>query len=128
MMLSSTYDLAIYPTEFTITNGNAKLFGVGIKNTYEYEGTFTITLATVKRYDSPDTPGSTDLSAGHKDDYSQISSDSIKIPTNSQVTKGVLLKMPTGATKGEYVYTINVKNGTGITTSYGNLQVYVHNN
>jgi uncharacterized protein (UPF0333 family) len=121
MMLSNNYRTAVYPTDEEIPNNDAQLFGVGITNIYDEKTNFTIMLSSVKYY-ARTAVG--ELKNPVSNYYNITSGGKVEVAPHDQVVKEILLKMPKGSLKGQYVYTISVVNGTN---SYGTLQVYIIN-
>ncbi|HYD03076.1 MAG TPA: hypothetical protein VEC16_02145 [Alphaproteobacteria bacterium] len=123
MMLSNNYKVAVYPQDAKISTNDAALVGVGIKNNYPMEKTFTLAVKSVKKYTDakPEGIAVTNLPSF----YSITNPPTLKIGPNTQAVKGVLLKMP-DSEEGEYVYTIEVT-VAGESIPYGVVQVYVQN-
>ncbi len=127
MMLSNSYHVAVYPNDPIIKNGDAVLVGVGITNILtDPDGkTFNVDVSDVTYYETSTSPPD---SKTDKSSYYDISSTKPTIATGEQVVKGVLLRMPKGAAKGQYIYTITIKDTTADPTeNYGVVQVYASN-
>ncbi len=124
VMLSNNYKTAIYPTDITIDNNKAELIGIGITNIYDVRTTFRIRLMYVKEYDSYNNLVGTISDISTLGTYYTLSNSTVDIAPYDQTTKGMLLRMPSNTTSGQYVYTINI---TSNTQAYGLQQVYVNN-
>jgi hypothetical protein len=122
MMLSSDQRVIVYPGSISLSPNDAKLVGLGIMNINTDDRKFTVDI-TVKHYATAD--ATSDSPSGT---FYDIAPGDISIPANTQVVKGILLRMPKDASKGEYVYTITVTDITTLPeTSYGVVQVYAQN-
>jgi len=134
MMLSNNYKTAIFPSDPVIKRGDSQLIGIGITNIYDYKNTFYIKTSNnlMKYYAGPDataqlatavTPSS--IPADFVNPLTGTTIGSITINPHDQQSKGVLLKMPKNAPKGQYVYTFNITNSSVNGAQYGILQVYI---
>ena len=129
IMLNNNYRVAVYPQDPVINPNDAVMIGIGITNINPDVKTFEVKLASVKYYAKDDVTGSLVASNANPTDllkYYEISGSTISIAANTQAVKGMLLKMPEGKPKGQYVYTITTKI-VGDINNYGVVQVYATN-
>jgi len=135
MMLSNNYRVAVYPGDIDLGSGDAQLVGVGITNIYDSRTNFTVNIDNtngVKYYSTPTSSGInpapryTDVKT-----FYSISGYSVDVDPKSQVTKGILIRMP-DTHKGQYVYTVRISSNATASapanSNYGTVQVYVYNN
>jgi len=127
MMLDNGGRIAVYPQDPVINAGGAHLVGIGITNIYDDPTpvTFSIDVSSIKYYDTKDSAADilSDKPSYIPLNYYTINSNTVTINPHDQVVKSILIKIPKGSLKGQYVYTISITNqGTG--DSYGVLQVY----
>ncbi|HEY9702965.1 MAG TPA: hypothetical protein V6C58_10990 [Allocoleopsis sp.] len=129
IMLNNNYRVAVYPQDPNIEPNNAEMIGIGITNIYPEQKTFTIELSKVTYYAKDNVDGVVLSDTNALKDYYDISSTSLTIGPNTQVVKGVLLKMPEGVKRGQHVYTITVRDSSASPSSqaYGVVQVYATN-
>jgi hypothetical protein len=104
MMLNNNGRVAVYPAELKLSRNDAKMVGLGVQNIFTDERTFEISLS-IKHY----ALDGTSLTVSNPNDYYTISPGNLNIPSGSQVVKGVLIKIPSDAEKGQYAYSIQVK-------------------
>jgi hypothetical protein len=122
MMLSNGARVAVYPSELTLSPGDGEAVGLGVTNILNGEKTFNVAVS-VTFYADSNADGDDVIS----DDFFKMLSPSIDVPQGSQVVKSILLKIPKGEAKGQYVYTITVKYTEDIETkTYDTVQVYVN--
>jgi hypothetical protein len=125
-MMLDNQRTAVYPSELTMNSNDPQMIGVGITNIFEADTTFNVRLIDVKLYNDAN-PDGTDV-ANTPDvlkDYYDIISENIAIKPQDKGVKGMLLKLPQGSLKGQFVYTINITNSS--IYDYGVVQVIVNN-
>jgi hypothetical protein len=127
-MMTDSDRTAVYPAEMDLTDGDSILIGIGITNIYNEEVDFTVKLISVVRYANATVAGTTlaDESNPGIANYNEIVSTRISILPHDKFVKGMFLKMPKGASPGQYTYTIAIRNSTQ-TNNYGLVQVIVNN-
>jgi hypothetical protein len=125
MMLSSGGRIAVYPQDFTLSSGDAKLVGIGITNIYDDTLTLTINPNTIKFYATAESEG-TPILAEDLPTYYTSSSQTVEVAPHEQVVKSIMVRMPKSAQSGQYVFTILLTN-QATAESYGVIQVYVDN-
>jgi hypothetical protein len=129
MMLSNSYHVAVYPSDPKIGAGDAVLVGVGITNIYTTspDEQFELSITDIKYYQTSTSQG-VSISSTAIGDYATIALPStLTIPASSQAVKSVLVKLPKGAKKGQYIYTISINKIGSSNELYGAVQVYVTN-
>ena len=126
MMLKNNYRVTAYPYQISIENGKSGSVGIGITNDQDASQIFNVQTNNIKiRYfANKDSDGSPiTLSQGSI----QQNINNLQIRPKEQVVKQVLITMPKNVAKGEYVFTMNVMNGTGAGTTYGVINFIVVN-
>jgi uncharacterized membrane protein len=122
MMLNNGARVAVYPHELEVSPGDGQPVGLGITNILNADKTFNIAI-TIKHYASstaeptPVTPLA--------DEYYFISSSSIPVAPGNQEVKSILIRIPKGADKGQYIYTIKVVDSADPSVNYDAVQVAV---
>jgi hypothetical protein len=129
IMLNNNYRVAVYPQDPEIEPNDAVMIGIGITNIYPEEKTFSVTLSKVTYYSKDNVDGAVEDDINALKEYHEISSPTVTIAPNTQIVKGMLLKMPQGVQRGQHVYTITVKDMSASPSSqaYGVIQVYATN-
>ncbi|MGV8086083.1 MAG: hypothetical protein ACP5N1_00495 [Candidatus Woesearchaeota archaeon] len=123
MMLSNSYRVAVYPSDLKISNGDSALVGVGVTNINSNPMEFDVKVMEIKHYITSTDDGTI---LPTTNGYVSMVAGNMKLAGGSQGVKGILLKIPGNAAKGQYVYTIKVLNFAN-TDVYGTVQVYVTN-
>jgi len=133
MMLSNNYRVAVFPQDGTIYNGKSLQIGIGVTNIYDVKKVFDLSFK-VKRYTKAVPDGESvvppeDISS-YVDLYADASENQMSIGPSQQAVKGLLLKMPKNAVKGQYKYIINVTTtdiSNSDVTAYGVMEIYINN-
>ncbi len=135
MMLSGTDRVAVYPIDFTIGSNDAKMVGVGITNIHSGPNPtlFKVEITNVQMYtDIKAVPEGTPVVKSllvPPSKYYDMTPNALSINPHDQKVKGILIKIPKGSIKGQYVYTLNVtadkSDGSGY-NEYGILQVFAN--
>ncbi|MGV8171623.1 MAG: hypothetical protein ACP5OA_02930 [Candidatus Woesearchaeota archaeon] len=125
MMLNTGGRVAVYPSDPIIPVGDAAMVGVGVNNMLDMQTVFTVLVASVMFYD--ETNGGMMVSNNPiYDDYCAATSYDLSVSPGSQGVMGILLKIPTGSSSGQYIYTIQVWDPLVWTAPYGTVQVFVN--
>lgn len=126
MMLQSGARVAVYPRELTLDIGGSDAIGLGITNIYGEQKIFTM-IVDVTYFADSETPGR------HIEGEESLKFYSTKpgalnavIAPGDQKVSTIILNIPKGSSKGQYIYTIAVTENDNADVVYDNVQVYVN--
>ena len=137
MMLSDNLDVAVYPSDITISGGNSGNVGLGITNNGDdAESFYAFSTIPIQYFaDSeanPSTPSPNPVTVIYSTSADTSTYLGSALP-KQQLMKSILLKLDSSAPKGQYVVTFKVKSSPSSTgcvspcNLYGQVKIYINN-
>lgn len=125
MMLKNNYDVAVFPSDITLNKGDSSVVGLAVSNYLDSSMYFNVTTKSIYYFAT---------SSSTKNDVSSQASSFVTyhdigiVKSKNQGNKNVLVQIPSDASSGQYIITLQIQNctaSTGPCSPYNIVKIYV---
>ena len=123
-LLKQGQQIVILFSTQTLRRGDSHLFGVGVMNIFE-ESTFELAAGLSGAFHPDDTPLSpTELAQAKPSEWIRLDSERFTLKKNEDQSKTLLIKVPTTAPSGTYIYNVFVYRNPPLSPPYDPSTLY----